>query len=88
MVKEIKEVMEDDFSKPSFDELEKLSEKAIEEGLQNEEVREYLLDCGFDVGGYSPLSQEIEAGENLSLQEVRKIRLSVAEEFSDTVNSC
>ena len=89
MVKEVKEVMEkDNFSKPSFDELGKLSEKAIEEGLQNEEVREYLLDCGFDVGGYSPLSQEIEAGENLSLQEVRKIRLSVAEEFSDTVNSC
>jgi gamma-glutamyl:cysteine ligase YbdK (ATP-grasp superfamily) len=88
MVKEVKEVMEeDDFSKPSFEELGKISEKAIEEGIQSRDVREYLLDCGFDVGEYSPLTQEIESGENLSLQEARKIRLSVAEEFSNTVNS-
>lgn len=87
MVKEVKEVMEEArFSRPLFDELGKLSEKAIEEGIQNRDVREYLLDCGFDVGGYSPLSQEVEQGDSVSLEEAREIRLKASEMLEEDLD--
>ena len=87
MVKEVKQVMEeDDFSRPSFDELEKLSEKAISEGIQNVDVIEYLLDCGFDVGEYSPLSQEVEQGASVSLEESREMRLKASEMLEEDLD--
>jgi gamma-glutamyl:cysteine ligase YbdK (ATP-grasp superfamily) len=89
MIREIKQVMENNSkpSKPTFDELEELSEKAINEGLQNKEVRDYLRKYDFEVKRYNPISQEIKSGENLSLEQARKIRLNIAEDFRDELKT-
>lgn len=88
MIKEIKQIMESHKKpkKPPFGELKELSEEAISEGLQSQDVRNYLQEYGFEVEEYSPLSREIEGEEATSFEKVTDVRLRVSKMFEEQLD--
>ncbi|WP_199693899.1 glutamate--cysteine ligase [Halococcus sp. IIIV-5B] len=71
-------IWEDRIGIPSFARLRKLSASAIVDGLNSEEVRTYLTAMGFELEKYHPLSERVEKGRSLTIEEARKIRLESA----------
>lgn len=71
---------------PPFAELRKLSASAIADGLNAEGVRAYLTSMGFDLSRYQPLSEQIHAGESVSIQEARNLRLTYAARLESDVD--
>lgn len=71
-------VQSDRIQLPEFSELRTLSRKAIDSGLQNEDVRTYLQEMGFDLSAYQPLSPKIRGSKTLSESEARTMRLEQA----------
>lgn len=79
MVREIKEIVEKgELEKPSFSKLQKLSGKAIKDGLEDREVRKYLEKCGFDTREYSPVSNQNSYNGKITLEKARELRLQHA----------
>jgi hypothetical protein len=71
-------VWADQIGIPSFARLRKLSASAIVDGVNSGEVRNYLTTMGFDLSQYQPLSEQIQDGETISIEEARKMRLEYA----------
>lgn len=88
LLKSVKKIVEksseEEIDTPSFEELEHLSRKAIEEGLQSREVREYLSDLGFTPSKYEDYSEKWKKNEEISSAEACKIRLEAAKEFRNS----
>lgn len=72
---------------PEFEKVEELSKKAAENGIQDNEVREYLEKMGFDVSRYNPLSSRINGEENLTIQRAREKRLEASKMLEEDLES-
>ncbi|WEL23752.1 glutamate-cysteine ligase family protein [Candidatus Nanohalovita haloferacivicina] len=68
---------------PDFKEVKQASEKAITQGLESREVREYIEKMGADPSDFSPMSQQLDLPEKVSREEAREIRLDVAEKLTE-----
>ena len=64
--------------KPSFNKLQKLTQKATKQGLQENKVKKYLEKQEFNTRQYQPISPEIKQ-EKLDINQARKIRLKYAQ---------
>ncbi|MDL5362192.1 glutamate-cysteine ligase family protein [Halalkalicoccus sp. NIPERK01] len=71
---------------PAFDDLRDLTREAIVDG-RTPAVEAYLDAMGIDSGGYSPLSEEITAGERIDHERARELRLEYATRLRDDVAS-
>jgi gamma-glutamyl:cysteine ligase YbdK (ATP-grasp superfamily) len=78
-------VWADQIGIPSFARLRKLSASAIVDGLNSGEVRNYLTTMGFDLSQYQPLSEQIQAGQTISIEQARKMRLEYADRLESDV---
>lgn len=97
MLEDIKEVVEKASEKglntekgievPEFDKLQKLSKKAIKNGLEDEEVRDYLSEMGFTPEKYENTSRKWRKDGEISKDEACEIRLKAAEEFRASFTS-
>ncbi len=67
--------------KPTQSKLNTLTEKSIQEGLRNKEVRKYLKKLGIQTQKYSPTTHEIKEGQQISREKARKIRLKYAQKL-------
>lgn len=70
---------------PNFDTVKSASEKAIEKGLESEEVREYIKEIGVEPSEFSPLSQQLDLPEEASHKEAREIRREIAERLTENI---
>lgn len=66
---------------PEFERVKKCSKKAIFEGLDSSDVREYIKDVGINPSKFSPVSKRLDIPEKLSRERARKIRLETSEEL-------
>jgi Glutamate-cysteine ligase family 2(GCS2) len=69
---------------PAFEELRDLTREAIVEG-RTPAVEAYLDAMGIDSGRYSPLSEEIAAGERIDHERARELRLEYAARLREDV---
>jgi hypothetical protein len=72
---------------PEFSELRNLSRKAIESGLEDVEVRDYLQRMGFDLSQYQPLSPRLSGPSTLGEREARAMRVEQARRFRADVET-
>ena len=86
MASEIKSIVEKEVDKPKFEEIQNLSRKAINQGLESPEIKTYLSKCGFSVDKYNPISLEIEKNQSISIEQARKIRLKYAKELNREID--
>ena len=63
---------------PEFDEVEEVSRLAAKKGLESRKVKKYLEKMGFNPEEYTPLTQNIIRGENISRSEACKLRLEAS----------
>ncbi|MFB6100115.1 MAG: glutamate-cysteine ligase family protein [Candidatus Nanohalobium sp.] len=68
---------------PEFQKVKKASEKAIEQGLESEEVREYIEEMGINPSEFSPVSQNLDIPEEVSREKAKEIRLNIAERLTE-----
>ena len=81
------EVTEDGIRLPEFETLWGRSEEAMLHGLDSPTVVDYLERMDFDVGGYDPVSRELqdEWGDRVGPAEAREIRLRYADRIERDV---
>ncbi|WP_123623676.1 glutamate-cysteine ligase family protein [Halorubrum sp. CSM-61] len=70
---------------PEFEELRDLSWRAIESGLNSDEVESYLRTMGFDTAEYEPLASRLHGPYQLSDSEARTRRLQQADRLEADV---
>ena len=68
------EVTEDLITLPEFDAVREYAEGAIHDGLESADVAAYLSRMGFDVGGYDPITPQIDGREQVGLADARDLR--------------
>lgn len=91
LVKEIKPIVkeaarkgaDEEIKTVKFAELKDLSRNAIIEGLENEEVSQYLSELGFSTEEYLDTSEKWRREEELTRDEASEIRLAAAREFKE-----
>jgi hypothetical protein len=64
---------------PEFDTVQEYVEAAIRWGLSSTAVRSYLDRMGFDVSAFEPLTEEVGNHEELTVSDVRQLRLEYAD---------
>ena len=64
---------------PAYGDVQNLSDSAIERGLNSTSVWKYLETMGFDTTRYHPISDGIYAGETISDDHARRVRLEHAD---------
>jgi len=64
---------------PEFDTVQEYVEAAIRWGLSSTAVRSYLDRMGFDVSAFEPLTEEVGNREELTVSDVRQLRLEYAD---------
>lgn len=72
---------------PAFSTLRDISSRAINEGLRQKRVRQYLGDMEFDTSAYRPISEQLRGQQTLSESDAREIRLGAAERLRADVRS-
>ena len=89
LIEQMRKIMEQDSfeSRPEFEKVQKLSSKAIKEGLQSDDVENYLNDLGFDTDNCKDVSSEIKKGDTITLKKARKERFNAGERFREEVYS-
>lgn len=70
---------------PTFDVVENRARRAVETGVQARDVRSYLKRMGFDVSAFTPLTRTLDAGESLSPERARELRLKYADRLRESV---
>lgn len=70
---------------PEFDVLTQVSNRAIERGLDDGQVRAYLDRLGFDPSTYRPISGQLRGPDSLCESEARQVRLMFAERLRSDV---
>jgi len=78
-------VTDDEIVLPTFDSVREYARSSIRQGLSSTGVRAYLDRMGFDVSAFTPLTDEFEACEELSVDRARELRLAYAERLETDV---
>ena len=91
LAKESKDIVErasEECLKPEildFEDLQRLSEKAIKNGLDDEDVKNYLSDLGFSIGEYTQYQQNI--GNSLNRKKAKELRLKESERLEENYSN-
>jgi hypothetical protein len=72
---------------PAFDDLTQLTAAAIERGLDSPAVWKYLEAMSIDPRNYQPISAKIDPQSDVSVAEVRRIRLGYADRLERNVET-
>ena len=87
MIETITEIMQspEKLEKPPKSKLNSLTKKSIQEGLENQKVKNYLKKLGFQTKKYNPITHEINQGENISRKKARKTRLKISRQLHSKI---
>jgi hypothetical protein len=72
---------------PAFDTVRDHVESAINDGLDDRQLRSYLEQMGFDVDTYEPLTDELDCGPRLTGPGAREVRLAYADRLEADIRS-
>lgn len=79
-------VWDDRIEIPRFADLRRLSTAAIADGLASEAVRSYLTTMRFDLSQYQPITDTLQAGDTIDLEQTRAIRLEYSNRLEADVD--
>jgi gamma-glutamyl:cysteine ligase YbdK (ATP-grasp superfamily) len=78
-------VSDDEIVLPDFDAVLGYVDEAIDPGLDSSALQSYLGRMGFDTDDYRPLSRDLDAGDSLTPDTVRRLRLDAADRLERDV---
>lgn len=78
-------VGEDEIVLPPFDTVTEHVDTAIRDGVESQELRDYLDRMGFDVDAFDPVTHDLDGTDRLDAEEARRLRLEYAERLERDV---